>query len=101
MTLETHHITWLARLSRIAISAEENAAALTQINHFFKLVEQIQTVDTHGIEPLSHPLALNQSLAQPLREDVSTLIHAKDRDNYQTCAPSTADGFYLVPRVIE
>ncbi len=101
MTLETHHITWLARLSRIAISAEENAAALTQINQFFALVEKIQTVDTHGVEPLSHPFALHQPLAQPLREDVNTFTSAEERDNYQACAPSTADGFYLVPRVIE
>lgn len=102
MPLNNQDITWLARLARIEISAEENASAQQQINDFFTLVEQIQAVDTNGVEPLSHPLAIRQVLTQRLRPDaVNETITSEQRTAYQACAPAVADGFYLVPRVVE
>ncbi|MOA39014.1 aspartyl/glutamyl-tRNA amidotransferase subunit C [compost metagenome] len=55
----------------------------------------MQAVDTTGIEPLAHPLEANQRL----RADVVT--ESNHRDSYQAIAPSTEDGLYLVPKVIE
>lgn len=102
MTLKSKDIDWLARLARIELSPQENAAALEQINQFFFLVEKMRAVDTSGVTPLSHPLTVRGPLAQRLRVDqVTEKTDLATRQDYQKCAIETEDGFYLVPRVVE
>ncbi|MES9845455.1 MAG: Asp-tRNA(Asn)/Glu-tRNA(Gln) amidotransferase subunit GatC, partial [Candidatus Sedimenticola sp. 6PFRAG5] len=52
-------------------------------------------VGTEGVVPMAHPL----HMVQRLREDVVT--ETNQRDNFQSVAPLTEDGLYLVPKVIE
>jgi aspartyl-tRNA(Asn)/glutamyl-tRNA(Gln) amidotransferase subunit C len=59
------------------------------------LIEQMQSVDTQGIVPMSH----SQDVAQRLREDIVT--ETDQRALFQSIAPSVEDGLYLVPKVIE
>lgn len=89
---EVKRIAWLAR---IEISDAEAAAAQGQLNDIFKLIEQMQSVDTEGVEPMAH----GQDVVQRLREDRVTEIdqHAL----YQSIAPQVENGLYLVPKVIE
>jgi aspartyl-tRNA(Asn)/glutamyl-tRNA(Gln) amidotransferase subunit C len=102
MTLASTQLDWLAHLARIELTAEEKSAALDQINNFFTLVEKIQPIDTKAITPLAHPLAVTYPLAQRLRKDnVTESNQTTYRDRYQNCAPETAEGFYLVPKVVE
>jgi aspartyl-tRNA(Asn)/glutamyl-tRNA(Gln) amidotransferase subunit C len=61
----------------------------------FALIEQLQSVDTAGVEPMTHA----QDLALRLRPDEVT--EPNRRDDYQQVAPSVEHGLYLVPRVIE
>ncbi len=70
-------------------------AAQGQLNGIFKLIEQMQSVDTEGVAPMAHA----QDVAQRLREDrvAETDQHAL----YQSIAPQVEDGLYLVPKVIE
>ncbi|WP_104657480.1 Asp-tRNA(Asn)/Glu-tRNA(Gln) amidotransferase subunit GatC [Ralstonia insidiosa] len=99
MALELSDVKRIANLARIEVSDGEAAQTLTQLNQFFTLVEQMQAVDTTGIEPMAHPIELIQAPAQRLREDAVT--EANRRTDYQQCAPATAAGLYLVPKVIE
>lgn len=79
---------------------DQAAIALNQLNVIFALAEQMQTVDTTGIAPLSHPLAGHMgNIALRLREDVVT--EPNRRAEYEAVAPMTQDGLYLVPKVIE
>ena len=76
------------------------AVALAELNGIFALAEQMQAVDTRGVEPLSQPLAaVLGTLPLRLREDMVT--EENHRDDYQAPAPKTQDGLYLVPKVIE
>ena len=88
----------LAQLNLTAADVEQSAAKLDEI---FALAEQMRSVDTIGVEPLQHPLAVNSSLepALFLREDQVTELD--QRANYQKIAPAVRDGLYLVPKVIE
>lgn len=61
----------------------------------FALIEQLQSIDTAGVEPMTHA----QDLALRLRPDEVT--EPNRRDDYQQVAPSVEHGLYLVPRVIE
>lgn len=72
---------------------------LTQLNGFFAVVEQMQTVDTRGVVPLAHPVDAVMPQTLRLREDAAS--EPIDRAANQASAPLAEDGLYLVPRVIE
>ncbi|MBE0620108.1 MAG: Asp-tRNA(Asn)/Glu-tRNA(Gln) amidotransferase subunit GatC [Burkholderiales bacterium] len=95
MSLSMPEVKRIAWLARIEISDAEAAAAQGQLNDIFKLIEQMQSVDTEGVEPMAH----GQDVVQRLREDRVTEIdqHAL----YQSIAPQVENGLYLVPKVIE
>ena len=95
MSLDLDQIHRIARLARIAVSDAEALATVEQLNGVLGLIEQMQAVNTQGIEPMSHAL----DVVQRLREDkvTETDRHA----DFQAVAPAVEGGLYLVPRVIE
>jgi aspartyl-tRNA(Asn)/glutamyl-tRNA(Gln) amidotransferase subunit C len=100
MSLTLSDVQRIAKLAQLEMSEQQRATALDQLNGIFALAEQMQSVDTDGIEPLSHPLAAHMhNIALRLREDAAT--EGNRRDDYQAVAPKTQDGLYLVPKVIE
>jgi aspartyl-tRNA(Asn)/glutamyl-tRNA(Gln) amidotransferase subunit C len=69
--------------------------AHSKLEAIFALINELQAVDTAGIEPMSHA----QDVMLPLRDDAVT---ETDRHAlYQSAAPAVEDGLYLVPRVVE
>lgn len=100
MSLTSSDVNRIAQLAHLKLSPEQTDKTLEQLNGIFALVEKMQTIDTKGVEPLSHPFALVvDELALRLRDDAVT--ESNHRDAYQQCAPATQDGLYLVPKVIE
>ena len=100
MSLVLSDVKRIAQLAQLELSEEQASTTLAQLNGIFALVEQMRTVDTDGIEPLSHPIAaLQDNLALRLREDRAT--EPDRRDDYQNVAPAVQDGLYLVPKVID
>ena len=95
MSLSNEQVGHLARLARIALSDAEIDATRVKLDGIFALIEQMQAVDTAGVEPMSHP----QELPTRLRED--TVIETDQREAFQHIAPQTESGLYLVPKVIE
>lgn len=85
----------MASLARLAVTSEEAHTAHVQLSGIFGLIEEMQAVDTAGIEPMSHA----QDVVQRLREDRVT--EASQRELLQTVAPQVEAGLYLVPKVIE
>ena len=100
MSLTLSDVKRIAHLAQLEMSEQQSATALGQLNGIFALAEQMQAVNTDGVAPLSHPLAAHMNnIALRLREDVAT--ETNRREAYQTVAPKTEDGLYLVPKVIE
>jgi aspartyl-tRNA(Asn)/glutamyl-tRNA(Gln) amidotransferase subunit C len=95
MSLQISDVNRLAHLARLHLSPDEAGTLLTELNGIFGMIEQLQAVDTSGLEPMSHPLGG----AQRLREDGVTEI--PDRDANLCNAPAQQDGLFLVPKVIE
>jgi aspartyl-tRNA(Asn)/glutamyl-tRNA(Gln) amidotransferase subunit C len=85
----------LCRLARLELDTAERAAAEADLARIIAMVDQMQSVDTAGIEPLAHPLPA----IQRLRADQVT--ETVDRSRFQELAPAVEDGLYLVPRVVE
>ncbi len=100
MSLTINDVSRIANLAQLELNNEQTAHSLNQLNSIFGLVEQMRSVDTTGITPLSHPIAaLMPELALRLREDV--VSEENQRAQFQQVAPATQDGLYLVPRVVE
>lgn len=95
MSLSTSDVEKVARLARLAMTPTEIETARSQLSGIFGLIEEMQAVDTKGIEPMSHA----QDLAQRLREDKVT--ETNQREAFQAIAPQVEGGLYLVPQVIE
>jgi aspartyl-tRNA(Asn)/glutamyl-tRNA(Gln) amidotransferase subunit C len=95
MSLSPDQIRRIARLARIDLRADQTATVLERLNRVLGLIDQLQAVDTDGIEPMSHAL----DVVQPLRPD--TVTETDQRAPFQAVAPAVEDGLYLVPKVIE
>ena len=99
MALTPQDVNRIAHLARLALSSDEQAQMLEQLNGFFGIVEQMSAVDTRGVEPLYTPLSAVQAVQLRLRDDLVT--EGNNRQANQKSAPAVEDGLFLVPRVIE
>lgn len=95
MSVEQTEIEKIAELARIRIAAAEMGVVTESISGILDLVDQMQAVDTSAVEPMANPL----DASQRLRADEVTEVD--QREKFQRIAPSTEDGLYLVPRVID
>ena len=98
MALTPHEVSRIAQLARLELQPAEQAAMLSQLNGFFRVVEQMSAVDTSGVEPLYTPLSAVQEVHLRLRDDV--VSESDHRDANQRSAPAVEDGLFLVPKVI-
>jgi len=95
MSLTLADIQRIAHLARIEIDAKDATEVLGKLTAIFALIDELQSIDTTGIVPMSHA----QDVGLPLRPDAPT---EPDRHAaFQAIAPAVEDGLYLVPRVIE
>lgn len=95
MALDNETVHTIARLARLKIEDSEIDDYRASLGNILDLVAQMDTVDTTGIEPMTHPF----DATMRLRADEVTEID--QRDKYQAIAPTTQRGLYLVPKVID
>lgn len=95
MSLSLEQVRRIAHLARIEISESEAITTQGHLNGIFELIEQMQAVDTRGVEPMAHA----QEVSQRLRNDV--VSEGDRRAAYQAVAPESEADLYLVPKVIE
>ena len=82
-------------LARIEVTDSESTQILEQLVGVFGLIEQMQSVDTSGVEPMSHA----QDVTARLRPDDVT--ESDEHESFQSVAPAVEGSLYLVPKVIE
>lgn len=95
MALDTAEVEKIAHLARLGIESADVPGYAHSLSGILAFVEQLNGVDTAGVEPLAHPLEATQRL----RAD--TVSESNERETFQSVAPQTEAGLYLVPRVIE
>lgn len=95
MSVDLATVKRVARLARIAVSAEDADRMTGELNNILGFVAQLDEVNVEGVEPLTSivPMALRR------REDVVT-DGAKAADIVAN-APATDENFFLVPKVVE
>lgn len=95
MAIEQDEIEKVAELARIGINDEQIGEVTQRIAEILNMVDQLQAVDTHNIEPMANP----HDACQRLRADEVTEVN--QREAFQAIAPAVENGLYLVPKVIE
>ncbi len=93
--LDKSDVEKIAYLARLGIDEQDIPEYATNLSNILDLVEQLNSVDTEEVQPMSHPL----DGVQRLRADVVTEVN--DRENLQAHAPEVEQGLFLVPRVVE
>lgn len=89
---EVKHV---ANLARLAISEEEAEVFQKQLDAIITFAEQLNEVDTDGVEPTSHVL----DMKNVLREDIPTKgLHVEE---VLKNAPDHENGQIKVPSIIE
>jgi aspartyl-tRNA(Asn)/glutamyl-tRNA(Gln) amidotransferase subunit C len=95
MSLDAEQVKKIAHLARLAINDADIPGYADTLSNILELVDQMAAVNTDNVEPMAHPM----DASQRLREDVVT--ETNQRELFQSVAPKTEDGLYLVPKVIE
>ncbi len=95
MSIDSSEIEKIAWLARLLLDQDDIPGSIHDMGEILALVEQMNSVDTSGIEPLAHPMDIKARL----RADEIT--ERDQREHFQQNAPIVEDGHYLVPRVIE
>ena len=95
MALDTDTVKRIARLARIHVDEADLAPLADELNNILSWVEQLEEVDTDGVEPMTSVV----EMVQRLRADEVT--DGGVRDKVLANAPESDDGFFIVPKVIE
>ncbi len=95
MSLDKSDVEKIAHLARLAIDESTIPDYARDLNNILTLVEQMSAVNTDAVSPMAHPMDAHQRL----REDV--VSETDQRELFQSIAPKTDAGVYLVPQVIE
>ena len=85
----------IAELVQLKVDDTEIQQLTEGMQYILALADQMQAIDTEGIEPVSNPL----DASQKLRPDAVT--EKNQRELFQSLAPASESGLYLVPRVVE
>jgi len=95
MSLDAAAVAKIARLARIRLTEEERTHLAAELSSVIGWVEQLQEVNTDGIEPMTSVVGARQRL----RPDV--VDHSTDREDVLANAPEPISGFFGVPKVVE
>ena len=85
----------IAELVQLKVDDAEIQQLTEGMQNILALADQMQAIDTEGVEPVSNPM----DASQKLRPDAIT--EKNQRELFQSLAPASESGLYLVPRVVE
>ena len=91
--ITTDNVKHVAKLARLELTEEETEKYSKQLGDILKYVEQMNEVDTTGVEPMSHAIPV----VNVFREDV--VVQEQTKEELMANAPSKEDGFFRVPKI--
>lgn len=94
MTLSEADIQRLAKLSRLEIPSEQVSEVRVDLSKILELFEQLQQVDTSGVEPLVHAIEVSDVFAP------DHVAKSLDVEDVLRNAPVHDESFFKVPPVL-
>ena len=95
MTITREDIQHLATLARLQFTPEEEHDLITHLSTMLQYMEKLTTLNTDGVEPMSHAVTVSPSL----REDRVT--NQSNTEALLQNAPDREGCFFKVPKIIE
>ena len=95
MAITRERVRHIALLARLELSAEEEEAFASQLDHILTHFEKLQQLDTSKVEPLAHIVEMET----PFRDDV--VRNHPDVPTLLANAPERDGDFFKVPKIIE
>jgi aspartyl-tRNA(Asn)/glutamyl-tRNA(Gln) amidotransferase subunit C len=95
MSIDVETVRKVARLAHIREPEERLAPLAAELSAIMGWIEQLSEVDTEGVEPMTSAVAATL----PMRADVVT--EGGDASVVLANAPSSRNGFFVVPKVVE
>ncbi len=86
---------YVAILAKLELSEEERRQAKQDMEKMLDYIDQLNELDTSGVEPMSHVLPVQNVF----REDVVT--NGDERDKILKNAPEEKNGAFVVPKTVE
>ena len=87
----------MAKLARLRLTDAQVEQYRTQLSSVLEYVAKISELDVAGVEPLAHPIELNNRLD----EDEVAPAHAMPLKHLVRNAPAVEDRFLAVPKVLD
>ncbi|HSF17322.1 MAG TPA: Asp-tRNA(Asn)/Glu-tRNA(Gln) amidotransferase subunit GatC [Vicinamibacteria bacterium] len=91
--VDREHVKKLGELAHVSLTEEECGALTEELEVILAYAEQIQSVDTEGVSPISH-----SALEPALRDDVPR--PGLPRERVLEGAPDASEGLFKVPKVL-
>lgn len=95
MSLDKETVRKIAHLARIRVTDNELGSVAHDLDRILGFVEQLNAVDTEGVEPMTSAVAMQ------LRQRKDEVTDGDRRDDVLANAPDPEKGFYTVPTVVE
>ena len=95
MAITRDEVRHVALLARLQLTEAEETAITEQLDNILSHFETLQQLDTAGVEPTSHVVAM----ATPFREDA--VRNVPDAEALLANAPGRDGRFFKVPKIIE
>lgn len=101
MSISDADVEKIAKLARIRIDASDIAEVSQRLGNILAMADRLQAVDTSNIAPMANPLDATQRLRADVVTEPTGDAAVKARDAFLAIAPSSEEGLFLVPKVIE
>jgi aspartyl-tRNA(Asn)/glutamyl-tRNA(Gln) amidotransferase subunit C len=98
MAIDRSTVRHVARLARLALSAEEEERTAAQLGHVLEYIERLEAVDVSGVEPLSFAGDPAEAQASLRRDEPGPCL---PREVVLREAPEQDGSSFVVPRIIE
>jgi aspartyl-tRNA(Asn)/glutamyl-tRNA(Gln) amidotransferase subunit C len=94
MSVTISDVEHVAMLARLSFTEKEKQKLTEQLNRILEYMDQLNTLDTSAVEPLSHVI----ELGNVFRDD--EVRPSLPRDEVLKNAPSHTEKYFTVPKVI-
>jgi aspartyl-tRNA(Asn)/glutamyl-tRNA(Gln) amidotransferase subunit C len=95
MAIDAATVRKVAHLARIKTAEDRLEPLAQELNGIMAWIDQLNEVDVTGVEPMT------SNVAQPLRLRADVVTDGDKVADILSNAPKSADGFYVVPKVVE
>ncbi len=95
MKITAEEVAHVAALARLRLTVEESAQLTRQLDTILNYMDQLNRLDTDGVEPFRHTIAADSAL----REDA--VVNRPDPEALLANAADRDGTFFKVPKILE